>query len=252
MSASLPPGPRAAAGRRQLALQFPLSSRFRFDNFVAGANDELVRRIEQLPAEGTGFRGCYLFGDPGAGRSHLLQAACHLHGARGGAIYLPLAELPLTPASADSPAPAVDLLDGLDSLALVALDDVEAWVGDERGEAALLGLYQGLLASGGCLLVSARVTAARLGFRYADLASRLRALPTYQLRGLDDAGKTEVLGRLARERGLELTAPVLDFWLARSSRHLADLLAQFEQLDAAAMVAQRRVTVPLVKEVLGL
>jgi DnaA-homolog protein len=252
MSAPLPPGPRAAVGRRadaghrQLALQFPLSSRYRFDNYVAGDNGEVVRRLEQLPADGTGFRGSFLFGDPGAGRSHLLQAACHLHGARGGAIYLPLAELPA------APAPAVDLLEGLESLALVALDDVEAWVGDEHAEAALLTLYQGLLATGGCLLVSARVTAARLPFRYADLASRLRGLPAYQVRALDDAGKAEVLGRLARERGLELTAPVLDFWLARSSRQLADLLAQFEQLDAAAMVAQRRVTVPLVKEVLGL
>jgi len=248
MSAGSPPptAGRAPAGQRQLALQFPLSSHYRFDNYIVGANCELVRRLEQMQVEDAGFRGCFLFGAPGVGRTHLLQAACHRQASRGGGraggIYLPLADSMVT----------AELLDGLEGLALVALDDVEAWIGDASREAALLALYQGLLASGGRLLVSAGVAAAQLDFRYPDLASRLRGLPAYQLRELDDRGKGRVLERLARERGLELTDSVLDFWLARSSRSMADLLSQFERLDAAAMAAQRRVTVPLVKQVLGL
>jgi DnaA-homolog protein len=243
LSGPAPLGPDVAGARpSQLTLSFPLSSRCRFEDFVVGDNAELVRRLEQLPGPSRGMRGCLLFGAAGSGRTHLLQAACHRHGSAGGAIYLPLAEPSVAPA----------LLDGLEALTLVAIDDVECWIGNERGEAALLALYQSLLASGGCLLVSSAVAAAQLQFRYADLASRLRGLPAYQVRAPDDAGKARVLERLARERGLELTGPVLDFWLTRSSRDLADLLQQFERLDTAAMAAQRRVTVPLVKEVLGL
>jgi DnaA-homolog protein len=238
-----PPGQRSApADSGQLALRFPLSSRCRFGDFVVGDNAELVRRLEELPRPRSGIAGCFLSGSAGSGRTHLLQAACHLHGSRGGAIYLPLADIGVVP----------ELLDGLEGLALVALDDVQHWIGDERREAALLALYQGLLAGGGCLLVSADAPASQLPFRYADLGSRLRGLPAYQVREPDDAGKAQVLARLARERGLELGSPVIEFWLARSSRNLADLLDQLDRLDAAAMAAQRRVTVPLVKEVLGL
>ncbi|MFU8816067.1 MAG: DnaA regulatory inactivator Hda [Pseudomonadales bacterium] len=248
MTAGSPPAKptRAPAGPAQLALQFPLSPRYRFDNFVLGANAELVLRLEQLVEQGPGFGGCFVFGARGVGRTHLLQAACHLQGSRAGsrssAIYLPLADPMVTP----------ELLDGLDRLELVALDDVEAWLGDARREGALLALYQGLLSAGGRLLVSAGIAAGQLQCRYPDLASRLRGLPAYQLRALDDAGKARVLERLARERGLQLTEPVLDFWLARSARDLSELLLQFERLDVAAMAAQRRVTVPLVKQVLGL
>jgi DnaA-homolog protein len=240
MSGAAPSDGRA--GQVQLALRFPLSSRCRFDDFVVGDNAELLRRLEELPVLPGGMRGCFLFGPAGSGRTHLLQAACHRHGPRGGAIYLPLADAAVAP----------ELFDGLGALALVALDDVHLWLGDGHREATLMALYQSLLEAGGCLLVSAAVAPAELGFCLPDLASRLRALPGYRVREPDDAGKARVLERLARERGLELTGPVLDFWLARSTRRLADLLQQFERLDAAAMAAQRRVTVPLLKEVLGL
>jgi len=222
---------------RQLALRFPLSPRYHFDSFVTGGNGELVRRLESLDAGDPLFHGYLLYGPAGVGRTHLLQAACHHHDS---AIYLPLREV--TPA----------MLDGLETRHLVALDDVEAWLGDAAAEAELLGLYQGLHAYGGRLLVSAPAPAAELGCHYPDLASRLRALAAYRVEALDDAGKARVLARLARERGLVLSRPVLDFWLTRSTRDLAVLIDQLERLDAAAMAAQRRVTVPLLKQVLGL
>jgi DnaA family protein len=228
----------------QLALSFPLSSRARFDSFVAGPNGEVVRRLEQL-MQGDTFAGCFLHGAAGVGRTHLLQAVCHHHGgagAVGGAIYLPLADPSVTPAS----------LEGLDTLALVALDDVDAWLGQADAELALLTLYQGLQAGGGRLLVSAGLPAIRLSFCFADLASRLRGLPTYQVQALADADKARVLKRMAQDRGLQLGPAVLNFWLARSARDLASLVDELERLDQAAMAAQRQVTVPLLKQVLGL
>jgi len=226
----------------QLALRFPLSSRASFATFEAGGNRELVRRLESLDEAPNEFRGYFLYGAPGVGRSHLLQAACQRHGAAAGAIYLPVANPGMTPA----------LLEGLDSRRLVALDDVEAWIGQADAEEALLHLYQSLVAAAGRLLITASLPAARLHFHYADLASRLRGLPAYQVQPLDDAGKSRVLAGLARDRGLELSAAVLDFWLARRARDLPALLEDFERLDTAAMAAQRRITVPLVKQVLGL
>ena len=223
----------------QLALRFPLRPRSRLEDFETGNNAELVARLSRL-GQGAGFRGCFLHGAPGSGRTHLLQAACQQ--ATGSAIYLPLRETSVTP----------DLLEGLEVLSLVALDDVDTWLGDDGREAALLALYQGLHGAGAVLLASARRPPAELSFRYRDLASRLAGLPTYAVRELDDAGKARVLSAVAHQRGLVLAPAVLDFWLARSGRALTTLLEELDRLDEAALAAQRRVTVPLLKEVLGL
>lgn len=224
----------------QLPLPFPLAGHARFDTFEVGGNVEPVGRLRALARGGAAFDGCFLHGPSGVGRSHLLQAACRE--ARGSAMYLPLADPALAPA----------LLEGLESRDLVALDDVGAWLGAAETEAALLNLYHGLQTAGGRLLVSARVPAAELTFHYPDLGSRLRALPAYRLRPLADADKVRLLTRLAEQRGLVLAAPVVEFWLARGARDLPTLLADLERLDQASLAEQRRLTIPLLKQVLGL
>ncbi len=225
----------------QLALRLPLAERARFDTFEAGDNGELLGRLQALAAGAAGFDGCFLHGAAGAGRTHLLQATCQQRGS-GSAMYLPLADPQVVPA----------MLDGLESRGLVALDDLEAWLGQPEAEAALLDLYQGLLSAGGQLLVSAGRAAVDLEFHYPDLASRVRALPAYRLRPLDDTRKAALLVRLAARRGLSLPEPVVEFWLSRGARDLPALLADLERLDEASLAQQRRITVPLVKQVLGL
>jgi len=231
------------ATHRQLVLDFPLNSRCRFEDFVTGANAEAVEALRALGVEPGRFRGCLLAGPRGTGKTHLLQAACRQQtDAPGTAIYLPLADRALDPAA----------LEGLEYCALVALDDIEAWLGDGERERVLLALYQGLVEQGGAMLVATGKSPAALETRFPDLLSRLRAFTVYTLRPLDDSGKAIVLRRLAGERGLELGQPVLDYWLSRGGRDLVSLIEQFERLDAAAMAAQRRATVPLLKAVLDL
>ena len=228
-------------GVRQLSLAFPLNSECLFSNFLDQGNEELLSRLQAMAVGQRLFSGCFLWGEAGVGKTHLLQAACQQQGEAGhGAIYLPLGDSDVVP----------QLLEGLEHLRFVALDDLDAWVGQREHEQALMGLYQGLLETGGQLLLSA--TRPHLEFCYADLASRIQSLAAYPVRPLDDAGKSRVLRRLAAERGLTLEASVLDFWFARGPRGLADLIGQLELLDRAAMEAQRRITVPLLKAVLGL
>ncbi|MCZ6710865.1 MAG: DnaA/Hda family protein [Gammaproteobacteria bacterium] len=230
------------SGGGQLALPFPINERCVFGNFQVGANAELLEHLHRMPHE-PGFAGMMLWGALGAGISHLLQASCQLYAEQGRRVaYLPLARL----------GRQAEILDGMDGFDLVALDDVQAWASEPALETGLVGLYQNLLARGRHLLVGSSATVAASGFELADLASRLAGLTAYQVGSLDDQGKTQLLRNLAAERGLGLNDAVLRFWLARTDRTVGRLLDQFEQIDAAAMSAQRRVTIPLVKSVLDL
>ena len=60
---------------RQLSLAISRQPPPTLDNFVAGANAELVARLRELAAGRLGESVVYLWGEPGCGRSHLLRAA---------------------------------------------------------------------------------------------------------------------------------------------------------------------------------
>ncbi|MGA1370438.1 MAG: HdaA/DnaA family protein [Pseudomonadales bacterium] len=234
---------QALARDRQLALAFPLRARARFEDLEPGTLTEAVAALHSLDALPGRFRACLLWGAPATGKTHLLQAACRAVALRGSrAMYLPLAE----------PGVPLDALEGLEHCELVALDDLQVWIGQPDRERALVALYQGLYASGGALVVALDRAPLAVEFTFPDLASRVRALPSYALPLLGDEAKRGVLRRLGAERGLDLPSTVLDFWFARGARDLATLIGQLEELDAAAWTEQRRITVPLLKSVLGL
>lgn len=226
----------------QLPLGLRLPATSRLDNFVAGVNREVVAVLgDLLRAETSGV--LFLVGVPGSGKTHLLQAACRAVETGGAqAAYLPLAELV-------KHAPAV--LEGLEHYRLLACDDLQAIAGRSDWEEAVFHLYNRLREAGGLLIGAANQPPERLGLTLPDLRSRLAWGGVYALQAPDDAVRLEILTVHARERGLELPAETAHFLLRRCPRDLHALIALLERLDAAALSAQRRLTVPFVKETLG-
>lgn len=225
----------------QLTIRLRINELCDFTNFHAGSNEELVGSLKDLTAS-NGFNGIWLWGAAGSGRSHLLQALCQeaeCH--HQTCVYLPLSLIDRDPMA----------LDGL-SADLIVIDDIHNWLHDRPLESVLVGLYQGQLSTGGRLLVSADGPAVGCEFALPDLASRMRALASYQIAPLDDEGLVVVLRRSAARKGLVLDQSVIDFWLSRAPRVLPELLAQLELLDDMALSTQRRITIPLMKDVLQL
>lgn len=220
---------------RQLALPFALPERHTFERFVGGANGELIARLKR-PVDG--FECLWLFGEPGVGKTHLLQAACH-H-------LTPSAYIPAAVVAADA------TLAGYRRFAFVGVDDIADWLGELRTEVAFIGLYNELAEAGARLVVAAAESPRGTKFALADLASRLRAAACYEIRPLGDDDKASLLGRAAAERGLGMGDEVVRFLLSRASRDQRDLLRILDRLDRSSLAAGRRLTVPFVKEVLCL
>jgi DnaA regulatory inactivator Hda len=134
---------------------------------------------------------------------------------------------------------------------LLALDDVDAVPGNTALETALVHLWNGLLERGACVLLAARQPPAGVGIRLPDLASRFASSLVMQLQAPDDEELSEVLRVMADQRGLELGPGVAAFLLRRVRRDTHQLTVLMERLDAAALAAQRALTVPFVREVIG-
>ena len=83
-----------------------------------------------------------------------------------------------------------------------------------------------------------------------DWRSRAAACVVYQLRELDDEGRIEALRLRAAQRGLQLPYDTSEYLLKRVPRDLRSLFDILDELDEASLAAQRRLTIPFIREAL--
>jgi DnaA-homolog protein len=227
---------------QQLPLAMRLRERATFEAFVAGANAAAVAQLRAI-AETPRAAVCWLWGASGVGKSHLLQACCASAASRGRrAIYLPVSQLvPLGAA-------ALGEWQGSDVL---ALDELDTIVGQADWERALFTLYRDADERGAAVLAAAERPPQELAFALADLRSRFAAGLRLALQPLDEAGQRAALQLRARSRGLELPRDTALYLQRRFRRELPALYALLDTLDEAALQAQRRLTVPFIRQVLA-
>lgn len=221
-----------------LALRYPPDQRF--DSFVAAP----AGAIAQLRAIAAGQADdwIYLSGPAGTGKTHLALALCADAEQAGRAVaYLPLH------AAAGRARAALEALEGSD---LVALDGLEAIAGNRDDEVALFDFHNRARSAGVTLLYTARAMPDALGLGLPDLRSRLSQCNRIALSPLDDAQRAEVLRERAQRRGLALDEAAIEWLLTRTGRELGGLVALLDRLDRESLAAQRRVTVPFLRQVL--
>lgn len=226
----------------QLPLGISLAPGASFEAFFPGPNGFTLELLRAMAA-GRGEPQAFLAAAPALGKSHLLQATCRAAAARGARVaYLPLdGDLGRRP----------DVLEGLESMALVALDTLDTVAGRAEWERGLYGLVDAARATGCRLLFAARGVPADLGLGLADLASRLAWGPVLRIEPLDDDAKRAALHARAAALGLDLSPAVAAYLVRHYPRDLAGQLARLERLDRASLASGRRLTVPFVKAVLG-
>ena len=201
---------------KQLALGISPPPQPTLDNFLPGANAELVARLRELVSGNSAENIVYLWGEAGSGKSHLLRACGVLRaGARDG---------------------------------LQVADDVQA-LGEEP-PIALFNRINEARHSGGAVLAAGNAPPAQLPLR-EDLKSRLAWGLVYQVKSLSDAERAVFLRTEAERRGLRVADEVIGYLLTHVRRDLPSLLAILDQLDRASLERQRPITLPLVRETLN-
>lgn len=230
-------------------VQLPLGVRLRddatFANYYPGANAAALGYVERMCDTTVNWAEnlIYLWGEEGVGRSHLLQAACLRMEQQGGrAVYLPLDSVAMY---------GVELLDNLEECDLVCIDGIDLVAGHPVWEEALFHFFNRIRDAGRSLLMSAALPPREVAILLPDLKSRLTMSLIFQLHTLSDEEKLRALQLRASRRGLHLTDEVGRFILTRGSRNMNVLFELLEQLDQASLQAQRRLTIPFLKETLG-
>lgn len=213
----------------------------RLSDFAAPAYEALLAAARGLLASPGGL--LFIQGERAQGRSHLMAAICGEAERQGlAAVLLPLADL-----REESPA----LLVGLEQQDLLAIDDVEVVAGDPAWEEALFHLFNRVRAAGGRMVFSAALPPGHCGFRLPDLVSRLSQAPAWGLALPDEASRQALLETAAARRDLPLEPDQVRYILARGPREPGRLLSLLAELDRRSLVTGRRLTIPLIRDVLG-
>jgi DnaA-homolog protein len=225
---------------RQIPLGVRLPDRAVFASFLPARNAEALEHARRL-ASGEVSGLAWLAGPGGSGKTHLLQAICAAASERMRAGYLPLAEVAQL---------GVGVLEGMPQLECLCLDDIDQVAGRADWERAIFGLLRELEDSGGRLIASAQAPPALVNWTLADLGSRCAAGAVFQLRVLDESEQQAALQLRAKLRGFELPTETSQWLQRRFPRDMRRLYELLDTLDEAALAAQRRLTIPFIREVL--
>ncbi len=205
----------------------------RLSNFLPGRNRELLAALGSFVTGAASDASFFVWGAPGAGKTHLLRAAVAL-AADSGLASRYCAEASL-----------IDADTGVPETGLVAIDRVDE--ADSATAARVFTLYNALKQSGGRVVAASRTPLAALRLR-EDLRTRLGWGLVYEALPLADEEKPEALASYARQRGFDLSAEVIDYLLRHGRRDMPSLLATLAALDRLSLASKRAVTVSLLKE----
>ena len=203
-----------------------------FDNFVPGANAATLAHLREHAGPAAPV---YLWGPGGSGKTHLLRA---LAGARQAQVL------------------RVGWFDAADRLpwtlapdwALVVIDRCEAL--DAEAQHAAFALFVEAGTHGVPLAAAGRLPPVDLPLR-DDLRTRLGWGHVFALQPLGDAETRAALRREADDRGVMLGDEVLDHLLTHFPRDLSSLMRLIERLDAYSIERARRITLPLLRQMLA-
>jgi DnaA family protein len=215
---------------RQLLLNLAPQPLQTLKGFVPGRNAELIAVLSDLvknPPRGERF--IYLWGESGAGKTHLLKAISP--------------DGVLIESSANS-----RLNIELSSEKVLAVDNVN-FLGPE-GVIDLFNIYNGIRDGDGILVVSGNCPAAQLNLR-ADLVTRLAWGLAFQVHALTDEEKLMALSVHAKERGFDLKAEVGKYLLTHWRRDMPSLFNALETLDQYSLETKRPITIPLLRQAIS-
>ena len=224
--------------QRQLTLDLGTPPPATFDNFFAAGNHELIARLRELEgalaAGPVADRTFYVWGEPGSGRSHLLQALTYE--ANGLARYL-------------GPQSALNAFGFDPQVTLYAVDDCDRLSAAQQ--IALFNLFNEVRAHPTSALVATGNDAPLALTVREDLRTRLGWGLVFHLAPLPDEAKAAVLKRAARERGIMLADDVPAYLLTHFRRDMPSLMALLDALDRFSLEQKRAVTLPLLRTMLA-
>jgi DnaA family protein len=224
---------------KQLTFPWNKENKSSFDSFYT---TKLNKQLLFLLKDEALKEDLLIYGAKDSGKTYLIQALCNQFNNQGKSSFF----LPMRQAIELS----VDILDSLENIELVCIDGLESLVGNRAWEVGLFNLINRSFNCNNRLIFTSAKNIDGMNFELKDLDSRLRKIQSHELHSLADDDILSALKHIANLRSIELGSKEAQYLLTYADRNISDLVKILESLDQLSMEMKRKITIPLIKEVI--
>ena len=234
----------------QLPLKIGLKEDANFDTFVA-ETEVVAMGVAKFQQGLINSRSDFILleGESKSGKTHLLQAACRFFSEKqssekSSAVFLPLSDksLPLVP----------PILEGLETVNLICIDDVDEIIGKKEWELALASLIVKSQVLGKKMIVSSKLAINNWAIVTKELSDAMMAASTVKLSRLKKTEEIiEALTKRSKETGFEFSFKLGDYLIKKFSSNLSELIEALDFIEKASIIQKRKITIYFVKQILA-
>ena len=184
----------------------------------------------------------FLYGIKKSGKSFLLQSVCNFYASKNkSSLYIPIAEVMKY---------GISFMDSLDNLDVICIDDIDLINFDKEWEIAIFNLINDCLISKCRLIFSSAFNPSSIKFDLKDLISRIKKMNHIELFPVSEDNLNDALNFICNLRSINLGEKEINYLITYSKRNISDLINVINKLDKTSMQLKRKITVPLIKEVI--
>ena len=222
-------------------LTFPWNKSFHssFEGFyIDPKNKQLISILENISIN----ENMYIYGLKNSGKTYLLQSLCNKYSKNDkSSLFLPLMDVTKH---------GVEIIDSIENMDLVCIDGLEAVSQNKEWEIGLFNLINNAQQTGCRLVFTSSSEEGAINFSLADLDSRIRKFQSHEIFPISDDHLLKALKKITNLRSISLGEKEAQYLITYTKRNIADLTIILESLDQLSMENKRRITIPLIKELL--
>ena len=184
----------------------------------------------------------FIYGTKESGKTFLLQAMCNSYSSMSkSSLYIPLKKVMNY---------GIEIFESLENIDLICIDGIEKVISKIEWEKAIFNLINKALISESRLILTSSKDLKSLNFSLPDLESRIRKFQSYELHPINDKDIFDALKYISKLTSINLGDKEAKYLVTYSQRNISNLVHILESLDQLSMEMKRKITIPLIKEVI--
>ena len=184
----------------------------------------------------------FIYGTKESGKTFLLQAMCNSYSSVSkSSLYIPLKKVMNY---------GVEIFESLENIDLICVDGIEEAISKIEWEKAIFNLINKALILESRLILTSSKDLKSLNFLLPDLESRIRKIQSYELHPINDKDIFDALKYISKLTSINLGDKEAKYLVTYSQRNISNLVHILESLDQLSMEMKRKITIPLIKEVI--
>ncbi len=223
------------------AFQTGLNPQYSLDNFVIGSNNDLAVSVARSIIDNPGhtYNPFFLYGGPGLGKTHLVQAignALLAKDAQAKILYTPISSFYADFVNSVRNGKGSEFHQKFNKLDVLIIDDFQMIVGKDRSQAEFFDIFNELYQLNKQIIVTSDRLPSQIKAVDDRLASRLTWAGAFDLQLPQFEDKCAILRSKAEFRGVEIENEAIEYLAENVKTNIRDLEGEFNHLLAVADV----------------